>query len=262
MKKSCVCMLLILCMLTAFVGCECEHTFGEEWLSDETYHWHVCTQADCKEPSEKSEHEWDGGVVTLQPTADTDGECKYTCKTCGRTKTEILEGEPQVDDKGWANAFLMTEDNYRMTVVTNAKDSLIVKKRNGIAVAILPQAVLTTERYFVTEGEKYHCYDKKGEQVTKSEITQQQYMQETTLIALQGLAQSSFTYSEASKKYTAAKITVGDVVYENVYVSFLNGRIEMITFTSKETGKSAQTTVITVTYGTVASDLVLPEVTA
>jgi len=35
-------------------------------------------------------HAWDEGVVTKEPTADTDGEKTYTCSVCGEKKTEVL----------------------------------------------------------------------------------------------------------------------------------------------------------------------------
>lgn len=36
-------------------------------------------------------HNWDGGVITVEPTEDTPGERKYTCQSCGETKTEVID---------------------------------------------------------------------------------------------------------------------------------------------------------------------------
>ena len=44
-------------------------------------------------------HSWDEGVVTVEPTATTEGEMTYTCMRCGETRTEVLE--PQ-GSGGWA----------------------------------------------------------------------------------------------------------------------------------------------------------------
>ena len=35
-------------------------------------------------------HNWDAGVVTIQPTYKTEGTRKYTCTNCGETKTETI----------------------------------------------------------------------------------------------------------------------------------------------------------------------------
>lgn len=36
-------------------------------------------------------HNWDDGVITVEPTEDTPGERKYTCFSCGETKTEAID---------------------------------------------------------------------------------------------------------------------------------------------------------------------------
>lgn len=40
--------------------------------------------------TDRLEHTWDAGVVTLQATADRDGAKTYTCLVCGTTRTETL----------------------------------------------------------------------------------------------------------------------------------------------------------------------------
>ena len=66
------------------------HTPGEEWLHDETQHWHVCTGEGCSEKLDLATHAWDGGVVTTQPTETQTGVKTFTCTVCNRTKTETL----------------------------------------------------------------------------------------------------------------------------------------------------------------------------
>ena len=263
MKKAlCMILALLTCLAacTALVACGHEHQFSEEWNKDTTHHWHDCADEDCEEQSEKAEHDWDEGTVTLHPTASTDGVLKYTCKVCGAGKTESIPADPTATEAEWAEAFLMQDENFVMTIVRGNKN-LIVKKRGGIVMTTDPQTVNLSQNYYVVESGKYYCYTVDGEQVTKAEITQQAYQSATTLVDLQALAYGDFTYSSSGLSYTAASITVDGVTYENVHIAFAAKKITNISFTRKEAGKPNEEFVITVTYGTVSSNLVLPQVT-
>ncbi|MBR6414416.1 MAG: S-layer homology domain-containing protein [Oscillospiraceae bacterium] len=44
-------------------------------------------------------HDWDEGVVSIQPSEAADGERTYTCLRCGETKTEAISNNPFVDVK-------------------------------------------------------------------------------------------------------------------------------------------------------------------
>ncbi len=268
MKKAlCMFLALLLCLgaCTALVSCGCEHAFATEWTADDTHHWHVCTSQGCEEYSDKAEHDWDEGVVLLLPTASTDGQRKYTCKVCGKTRAEAIPADPLVDNaQEWASAFLLQDENYRFSVsIEGGKEILTMKKRNGIVMKNVPMSVNTDQTYYTVEDGKYYAYAVNGEQVTKTEITQDAYVEATTLAQLQVLAYNAFTYNEKNKHYVAEEITAGDVVYENVDVAFCDKKINLITFTIKKQGKSAETYIIVVTYGLVQEgDIVLPQVTA
>ncbi len=67
-----------------------KHTYGVIWVYDDTYHWKECTFEGCDEIAVKAAHEWDEGVVIVEPTEKTEGTMKHTCK-CGATKTEVIE---------------------------------------------------------------------------------------------------------------------------------------------------------------------------
>ncbi len=67
-----------------------EHTFSDVWSSNETHHWY---SASCEHTSEKNnytEHNWDDGVVTTEPTTENKGTKTFACQTCGTTKTEDI----------------------------------------------------------------------------------------------------------------------------------------------------------------------------
>ena len=47
------------------------------------------------------DHQWDEGVVTVEPGCETDGKKTYTCTNCGETKTEVIPatGHTEVIDE-------------------------------------------------------------------------------------------------------------------------------------------------------------------
>ncbi len=69
------------------------HVYGDEWKYDDAYHWKLCTFDDCKEITEKVAHEWDEGVVLVEPTETSEGSAEYTC-ICGKKKVETLDKLP------------------------------------------------------------------------------------------------------------------------------------------------------------------------
>lgn len=93
-----IAMLAISLFAFAFAACKntpddsAEHTCEYEtaWTSDESYHWHKCKDADCTKTSEKTAHVWDDGVETTAATVYAKGVKTYTCKDCGKTKTEDI----------------------------------------------------------------------------------------------------------------------------------------------------------------------------
>lgn len=43
----------------------------------------------------RSEHQWDDGVITVEPTTEAEGEKRFVCSVCGGIKTEVLEKLPE-----------------------------------------------------------------------------------------------------------------------------------------------------------------------
>ena len=75
------------------------------WEHDKDHHWNVYG---CGTIMNKSAHDWDGGVVTRQPTCTREGEKTYTCGTCGETKTEAVAKAPHTLQKTDAKAATCT----------------------------------------------------------------------------------------------------------------------------------------------------------
>ncbi len=66
-----------------------EHTLAKDLKHDADGHWTVCSVCGY-ESTEKNEHTWDTGKVTVEPTETTEGVKTYTCTECGETKTESV----------------------------------------------------------------------------------------------------------------------------------------------------------------------------
>jgi len=64
------------------------HSYGR-WIKDQngTTHTRSCS---CGE-TETQQHSYDNGIVTKEPSYTSTGVKTYTCKTCGATKTEMLD---------------------------------------------------------------------------------------------------------------------------------------------------------------------------
>lgn len=80
---------VVLCFVIPVMFCSCkkehtEHTFSQEWVSDENSHWHPCTFEGCTEKSDSAEHTWDNGTVSGHKTI-------YKCTVCERTKETVNE---------------------------------------------------------------------------------------------------------------------------------------------------------------------------
>lgn len=76
------------------------HTYSSEWESDDTNHWHQCTE--CGADGAKEPHEWDNGTVTEPSGCGTTGTVKYTCTVCGREKTETIPAGSHTFETEWS----------------------------------------------------------------------------------------------------------------------------------------------------------------
>ena len=86
-----------------------QHTFSTAWQGNSTYHWHPATCEHTNVVSGLGEHQWDAGVVTVQPTHTTTGQKVYTCTVCGMTKTETLNQTHTFDQMIASPAYLKSE---------------------------------------------------------------------------------------------------------------------------------------------------------
>ena len=60
------------------------------WKYDENGHWNPCLRTGCEEHLNAAAHTFDNGVVTTEPTENSEGVKTYTCETCGYQKTKSI----------------------------------------------------------------------------------------------------------------------------------------------------------------------------
>ena len=66
------------------------HDFeGGTWMHDESQHWKKCSRC-TQEESTHSNHTWNEGVITTEPTLTTKGVKTYTCEACAKEKMEDI----------------------------------------------------------------------------------------------------------------------------------------------------------------------------
>ena len=100
-------MLTLLCSIFILVLCggnDHTHNYSTEWAKDGSYHWQACSG--CEETRNKAEHDWNSGVVTLQPTTTSEGARTYTCNTCGHTRVEsipVLDTHEHTFSQTWSS---------------------------------------------------------------------------------------------------------------------------------------------------------------
>ena len=63
------------------------HEYSDKWTSDDDNHWHECV---CGDVIDIEEHDFDEGVVTLEPTEESTGIKVYTCSICDHELEEEL----------------------------------------------------------------------------------------------------------------------------------------------------------------------------
>lgn len=104
------------CAVAIPIALRHKHEFSAEWTTDENYHWHECTTKKHTDTSEKLPHEFNDGLVTTEPTEETEGVKTFTCKTCGYKKNEKIN-KLQHTHKYDMNAWVNTDESghYRPT---------------------------------------------------------------------------------------------------------------------------------------------------
>ena len=138
-RKSLIAIVMLMLAIVMLAACDKDenHNFSEQWSNNETHHWHACTDKDCKEVKDKAEHSWNGGSVTVEPTAEKEGTMVYTCTVCLKEKTETI-------DK------LVVEKEY--TITFDSKGGSAVQPIKASAGATITAPTSPTKDGFVFAG--------------------------------------------------------------------------------------------------------------
>ena len=127
------------------------------WERDKDNHWHVYG---CGTIMNKSAHDWDGGVVTRQPTCTREGEKTYTCGTCGETKTEAVAKAPHTLQKTDAKAATCTEDGNNEYYVCSRCNGVFKDALGETATTVKNEALTALGHDFggawISDGEDGH----------------------------------------------------------------------------------------------------------
>ena len=145
--------LMFVLSLSVLTACnkDGKHNFAEEWSNNETHHWHACADKGCKENKDKTEHSWDGGNVTVEPTTEKEGSMVFVCTVCHREKTEKI-------DK------LVAEKEY--TITFDSKGGSAVQPVKASAGAVITAPAAPTKDGFVFAG----WYESTDGGVTLSDV--------------------------------------------------------------------------------------------
>ena len=157
--------IVLACILGAGVTCAIvlpialtpKHEFSAEWSTDETCHWHACTAKKHTDTTEKLPHEFNDGVVTTEPTEETEGVRTFTCKTCGYSytkKIEVLPHTHKYDMNAWVN--IEESGHYRPTTCGHAD------KTKDFAAHTFDEGVVTKPEGYGVVGEKTFTCTKCG----------------------------------------------------------------------------------------------------
>ncbi len=147
---------------------EKQHVHDYKMKSDSEGHWEQCDVEGCPEPTKpKSNHTYDNGVITTEPTYDSEGVKTYTCTVCRYKKTESV---PKLE-KQHVHDYKMKSDSeghWEQCDVEGCPEPTKPKSNHTY-----DNGVITTEPTYDSEGVKTYtctvCRYKKTESVPKLE---------------------------------------------------------------------------------------------
>ncbi len=93
-----------------------QHTYSNEWLSNEMSHWYACDVKNCTVKGSKGAHTWDDGEILVESNQTTTGLKRFTCTTCRYTKEEEYRASAKV-----------TKDEFEFAISSDAFENVTIK---------------------------------------------------------------------------------------------------------------------------------------
>ena len=156
---------LAICM-AVFAACGKKHNFSKTYTYDNEYHWHACTDKDCKEVKDKAKHTYGKWEVTKKPTATEKGARTRYCTVCKKKHTEeiaALQANPvtlkegvMLDKKYDGKAVMFTKEQFKF--MGNGAVTFMYKAGESEWTAVAPVAVgMYKVKVMVAETETYQA---------------------------------------------------------------------------------------------------------
>ena len=156
---------LAICM-AVFAACGKKHNFSKTYTYDNEYHWHACTDKDCKEVKDKAKHTYGKWEVTKKPTATEKGARTRYCTVCKKKHTEeiaALQANPvtlkdgvMLDKKYDGKAVMFTKEQFNFK--GNGAVTFMYKAGESKWMAEAPMAVGKYKvKVMVAETEMYQA---------------------------------------------------------------------------------------------------------
>ena len=225
-----------------------------KWQTNADYHWYICQHKTCEDKLNYGPHEFDEGVVVSEPTADADGETKYTCKVCGRKKTVSVPFESTVDPSqdpsqrpdpdqsvealpNWLDVIKEADfENFSFTQSVSYPYSGDISRSDNTTIRFTKDLAGVSYTYQLSNGDVGNIKD--YEEFDGSDLTlKRKEISDVVLLLLAD--KNKFEYSTESQSWVAkesftTKVTLAginsDTVLSNLSVKFDNTFVSEISF--------------------------------
>ena len=257
MKKILIVALVIIVGLAVYFIIDLNvhtHDKAKTISSDETYHWYICKNG-CGEQLEKEKHNWDSGIISVQPTPSTPGVRTYQCVDCGKVKKEAQtykavqdQWEKAFSSSSFSNVTAVLEETYIQNGQKIKKVFNIAAKDTVIYWTITEYEDGEEKSYLgmLQDGNLLWTFTSRDQTVEEAHLTTtQDVMTAGKILSSFGLELgayfSAFTYDESAGAHTVQGLEANGVTFTSVAVSLDGDKIYKMT--AKDTQANGTDTV-------------------
>lgn len=184
---------LVVCITLAIVlpiTLSHKHSYGEDWSTDATYHWHACEGKKCDETKDKAEHTYGNWSVKTAAGQGVDIVKERTCSVCGSKQEQTISD---------------TKLESHNTLVMLGKEFLTLagSKKLAVSVDILNGSVAVGDKLKVDGYDTELTVEKIAKEDGKVEVNEIDY-------SYTGEVQLMFQESVSEKPTNGSYITKSD----------------------------------------------------